>query len=250
MKKAKHALMAVVATSIAWSGISHAGLIDFETNALGGLPTDNVEISRDSQFMAGGVKVTFGFDTTGNGQTDTNGVFEEAANVDTGNEDTGFWGIGGARDEAAPGFEDDLGRFFLRQKEPYTPFGTFIINYTADNAVTAASGEIWAIDGRPGATEQFRVDAFGIEGLLATEISPLGNNLDLNGQPWRFGFDGLSDIERLEITFTGSKTRGIGLAFNNFAPTQNLTTVPTPATGALLALGLLGLAQRRKTKLG
>lgn len=233
---------------LAWSGVTQAGLIDFETDAFGTTPTDNGSISRTDTFMAGGVLVSFGFDTTGDGITDTNGVFEEAANRDTGDNDTGFWGIDGARDAAAPGFEDDLGRFFLRQETPYAPFGTFIISYEAGNSVTAASGEIWDIDGRPGKTEQFLVEAFGSGSLLASELSPLGNTLDLNGAPWRFGFDGLAGIDRLEITFTGSKTRGIGLAFNNFAPTQDLNTVPNPSTVALLGLGFIGMARWRRNQ--
>ncbi|MEM9398200.1 MAG: hypothetical protein AAF991_12015, partial [Pseudomonadota bacterium] len=71
---------------------------------------------------------------------------------------------------------------------------------------------------------------------------------ELDGKPWLFGFDGLSDIERIEISFTGSKTSGIGLAFNNFSPIQNVETaaVPIPATAALLALGLFGVTGRQK----
>ena len=239
---------------MALSGPSMAGIIDFETTASGETPTDNLAIEFTDRFDAGGVSVRFGFDSDGDGSLDTRAVFEESGNRDPG-KDTGFWGIGGARDAAAPSYEDQLGRFFLRQRDPYQPFGIFTILYDADNPVTAASGEIWDIDGNghpTRKTEQYLVQAFNDDDLLAEIFSPLGTDWTLDGKPWTFGFTGLSDIERIEITFTGSKTNGIGLAFNNFSPTQSVqsaqiaaASVPVPSSAALFALGLLCIAGRR-----
>ncbi|MEM6484981.1 MAG: hypothetical protein AAF662_08360 [Pseudomonadota bacterium] len=231
---------------------AQGGIIDFETTAAGVTPIDNQVVGFADKFRADGVSVRFGFDSNGDGNWDTKAVFEEVGNRDR-NKDTGFWGIGGAKDIAAPGYEDQLGKYFLRQREPYKPFGTFTILYDADNPVTAASGEIWDIDGtghRTRKTEQFLVQAFNGNALLDEIYSPLGTDLELDGKPWLFGFDGLSDIERIEISFTGSKTSGIGLAFNNFSPIQNVenAAVPIPATAALLTLGLVGVT-RRQTKI-
>ena len=191
------------------------------------------------------MKVRFGFDVNSDGVLDAKAVFEEVGNVDL-NNDTGFWGVSSARDIAAPGYASLLGQFFLRQSDPYKPFGTFSILYDADIPVTGASGEIWDIDGGEN-TEQFLVQAFNGSTLLDSILSPLGHNSDLNGKPWTFGFSGLSDITKINITFTGSKKSGIGLAFNNFSPTtdvSNTTHVPEPSTLIILAIGIVGLVSR------
>ena len=228
---------------------ANAGLIDFESTALGEMPTDNGTIEFSDVFMADGVSVRFGFDTNSDGILDTKAVFEAAGNTDAGN-DTGFWGINGARDVAAPGYTALLGNFFLRQSNPYQPFGTFIILYEADSPVTAASGEIWDIDGG-NYTEQFLVQAFNGATFLDSILSPLGEDLTLNAKPWAFGFSGLSDITQINITFTGSKTSGIGLAFNNFSPIEDiseLVNIPEPSSFVIFALGIMGLALRRFKK--
>lgn len=196
---------------------ANAGIIDFEKTAFGVTPTDNLVMDLSDYFMVDDIKVSFGFDTDDDGVLDANAVFEQSGNTDAG-EDTGFWGIGGARDIAAPGFEEQLGDFFLRQSDPYQPFGVFTILYDSNRPVTSASGEIWDIDGSNRKTEQFLVQAFDEDLLLGSIESPLGNNSLLDGKPWRFSFEELSNINRIEITFTGSKTKGIGLAFDNFYP--------------------------------
>lgn len=225
---------------------TYAGLIDFETNALGLTPTDNQIVALSDVFEIDGVNVMFGFDTDNDGLFDRPAVYEEVGNQDA-NGDTGFWGIDGVKDVAALGYEAQLGNFFLRQFDPYEPFGTFMILYNANSPVTAASGEIWDIDGKRNKTEQFTVRAFNSDTLLRELISPLGDDSTLDGKPWSFGFSGLSNITRIEITFTGSKTRGIGLAFNNFSPVTNVAptaSVNEPLT-ALLLLPLLMLGYRR-----
>lgn len=61
----------------------------------------------------------------------------------------------------------------------------------------------------------------------------------LDGQPWVFSFDGLSaGIARITITFTGTKTSNIGLAFNNFNATS-AATIPTLGGWSIPMLVLL-----------
>jgi hypothetical protein len=232
-----------------------AGLINFETTASGATPTDNGVINVNDAFMADGVSVSFGFDTTGDGNVDSHGVFEEIGGGRE-NRNSGFMSSYGDKyDRAATGFEPLLGNFFLRQKDAYEPFGTFHITYDAENPVTSASGEIWDIDGHNNNTERFLVEAFNGAESLASILSPLGSNHgsnSLDGKPWAFGFHGLSDITRIEITFTGTKESGIGLAFNNFSPiedvSEQINSVPEPSTVAIFALGIVGLVSRRFKK--
>jgi len=226
---------------------TEAGLIDFETTASGGLPTDNSTIEFSDAFMADAVTVRFGFDSNADGILDTKAVFEEVGNIDSGG-DTGFWGFGADKDTAAPGFTSLLGDFFLRQSEPYQPFGTFVILYDAINPVTEASGEIWDIDGGRN-TERFLVKAFDGENLLDSIESPLGIDNTLDGKPWTFGFSDLTDITKIEITFTGSKTKGIGLAFNNFSPIEDISpvvSVSEPSTISLLLVCAMIVLYRKK----
>ena len=238
--------------ALCFSYRSLAGLIDFETTASGLIPTDNGIIRLDDEFMADGVSVRFGFDTNGNGQVNSYGVYEK---VGGGKEEgeSGFMSkYGNKYDIAATGLESLLGVFFLRQKDAYQSFGTFHIIYDALNPVTSASGEIWDIDGHNGNTEQFFVEAFNGEETLAEILSPLGKKSgrkSLDGKPWTFGFSGLSDITRIEISFKGSKSTWIGLAFNNFSPIEDVSarknSVPEPSTLAIFSLGLISFASCR-----
>ncbi len=226
-----------------------SGIIDFETTASGAVPTDNQVIGLNDNFSADGVLVSFGFDTTGNGVIDSEAVFEAiAGGEESGN--SGFQSLyTGKYDIPEPNSANLLGGFFLRQQNAYQPFGTFHINYTADNPVTEASGEIWDIDGKPSKTEQFFIEAYNDNTLLASMASPLGDNKDLDGMPWAFGFENLSNITRIEITFTGSKTQGIGLAFNNFSPVEDISeqtnSVSEPSTMAIFSMIILGFMLRR-----
>jgi len=241
--------------AIIFSLKSFAGVIDFETNALGETPKDNSIISINDQFILDGVSVSFGFDTTGDNEPDSYGVFEQVGGgKEKGN--SGFISSYGDRyDIAATGSELLLGNFFLRQQQAYKPFGTLHILYDSLLPVTSASGEIWDIDGKKSATEQFLVQAFNRTNLLASISSPLGDSYDnssLDGKPWVFGFNGLNDITRIEISFTGSKKHGIGLAFNNFSPIQDVSptsisvSVSEPSTIIIFALALIGLMAVRQ----
>lgn len=163
-------------------------------------------------------------------------------------------------DEAAAGFESQLGNWFLRYADGRTRH-TLVIDYTSvTTAVTGASGEIWDIDKRePGSTiqgaEQWLVEAFdGSSNSLATDTSPLGLEVgdvdSLDARPWRFEFAGLTGgdgngIRQIRISYVGDASLGdtVGLAFNNFSPT---VAIPEPASALLLSLGTVLLSSRRR----
>jgi hypothetical protein len=79
--------------------------------------------------------------------------------------------------------------------------------------------------------------------------SPLGDDKDLDGMPWAFGFENLTNITRIEITFTGSKTKGIGLAFNNFSPVEDISvqtnSISEPSTMGIFSMVIIGFMLRR-----
>jgi hypothetical protein len=240
---------------------SYAALIDFETTPSGGTPTDDGVLSALTPYTLGGVQVSFGFDDNSDGIVDMgdanlDGIpdgyarFEQAGTF-PGETDAGFSGSV-AVDTADPGFAGQLGNWFLRSPNPGSDFGQFIITYVSTSApVTAASGEIWDIDGVAqmgiGLTEEYTVRAYdAIGNLLATQVSPLGTLptpfAPLDGQPWQFSFSGLTaGIDHIVIDFTGTKPGGIGLAFNNFYP----TSVPEPSA-IVLALGGLAVGMLRR----
>lgn len=155
-----------------------------------------------------------------------------------------------------------LGTWFLRTEGSLGsrgPSSVFLaITYSA--SVTEASGQIWDIDGLgPDASEQWLVKAFDNSGTaVASVTSPLGDTPSgtgsLNGLPWTFKLTAGTSFNRIEFIFKGTKTEGIGLAFDNFNTTSSgeFTAVPEPATVWLFALGLiclaLGFASRRHVR--
>jgi hypothetical protein len=243
---------------------SYAALIDFETTPSGGTPADDGVLSALTPYTLGGVQVSFGFDDNSDGIVDTgdanlDGIpdgyarFEQAGTF-PGETDAGFSGSV-AVDTADPGFAGQLGNWFLRSPNPGSDFGQFIITYVSTSApVTAASGEIWDIDGVAqmgiGLTEEYTVRAYdAIGNLLATQVSPLGTLptpvAPLDGRPWQFSFSGLTaGIDHIIIDFTGTKPGGIGLAFNNFYP----TSVPEPGCLTLVAMAMGGLSLRHRQR--
>ena len=218
-----------------------AGLIDFETNANGYIPADNEVIALTDIFSIDNINIRFGFDSNMNGIINKEAVFENTGEIGDTN-DTAFWVRNASKDTAAPGYETLLGDYFLRQFEPYKPFGQFVILHESNLPVTAASGEIWDIDGGNN-TEQFLVQAFNEGQLLESMYSPLGNNRKLDGKPWTFTFNNLSNITKITIDFTGSKRNGLGIAFNNFSAETGVsaltTEVPEPKSVWLFGLVIL-----------
>ena len=143
----------------------------------------------------------------------------------------------GVADTPMAGYFPVLGFFFLRQPSPGSVPPPFIIDYNTAQTISALAGEIWDIDGMPGQgdTEQWAVQVLNAAGSpLAGQPSPLGDSSALDGLPWTFTFSGLpAGVDKVKITFVGSKTSGLGLAFNNFSPVD----VPEPSTILLFSLG-------------
>jgi hypothetical protein len=228
-----------------------AALIDFETTPAGVTPIDETGLPSGTPYSFPGLLVSFGFDLDSNGSIDSDGLFETVGSSGT---DTigGFQGSNG-QDTADAGYAAQLGNWFLKSPMPGQQFGRFVIQYSSSFPVTAASGEIWDIDGQPqnSTTEEYTVQAFDASStLLATIVSPLGVldtfSAPLDGQPWVFAFSGISaGIDHIVITFTGTKPSGIGLAFNNFNP----IAVPEPGTlTVLFGLAFCGfLSMRRRS---
>lgn len=229
------------------AGSAAAGVIDFETLPGGGLPMDDMALDRNAVYMSGGVGVSFGFDTTGDGYADEDAVFEQRGDGPGSNE--GFVSTLGNSgfDTEAPGFENMLGEFFLRTADAISDNpGTFVITY--DTAVSALSGEIWDLDGRgDGTFEQWDVTGFDAAGnQVASLLSPVGiNNNDsantLDSKPWTFSLASDLGISRVTVEYVGNAD-GVGLAFDNY----NATAIPAP--GALAGLGVVGLAAARRRR--
>jgi hypothetical protein len=202
-----------------------AQVITFETIPAGAATTDDYSLGLADAYVVGPLSITFGFDGDLNGVPETPAVLELIGTDGT----DGFLGCIG-RDMASTGFAGQLGDFFLRGA-PGGDFGLLVITY-AGGAVSGASGEIWDIDGVANGTEQYRLRAYDAGGtLLAVIDSPLSSqesgclNTELDGRPWTFSFAGVPGIARITIDFIGTKTNGIGLAFNNFNATGDQ---PTP----------------------
>jgi hypothetical protein len=232
--KSLHHLLTVVA--LAPSAVL-AQTIDFET-VPGGLPADQLAITGQYRASYG---VTF---SLSDGSAP---VLEELRGFDPG---YGF-SVGVLRDVAAPGYESQLGHYFLRigsGDAASAPLPDLLVSY--DTPVAAASAQIWDIDGQIDATEQWRVDALDATGHVVDSLtSPSGmadDTSSLSGKPWNWSFDhgARADIAGVRIVFIGSKTTDIGLGFDQFSVSS---PVPEPGSVALLA-GLAGLAYRGRRR--
>lgn len=215
------------------------GTINFESIP-NGSPSDQLAIS--SQFQA-----TFGvaFSTSVGGTP-----YIES----TGGKDVGYgflYGPSDLQDTAVPGFESQLGSFYLRFGTTnllVAPVPSLLINYSIP--VSAASAQIWDIDSNSKGTEKWRIDALGSSSnVLASVLSPVGlvytDPASLDGKPWTWSFDRgvASDIYAIRVSFVGTKTTDIGLAFDNFSPSSPVPELPT---NSLLALGFLAAAGVRR----
>ncbi len=233
------ALALFTATSPAFG----VALIDFETTPGGGTPTDDGVLPFATPYTLGGVQIAFGFDSNTDGVVDGDPRFERTGTFPGEGTNIGFQGSSGT-DTPDSGFGSQLDNWFLRSPVPGSDFGHFIIKYASTSGpVTAASGEIWDIDGNTQfgvvLTEEYTVIAYdSANNLLATQVSPLGvlstAIAPLDGRPWTFGFSGLTaGIDHIVVDFTGTKPDGIGLAFNNFYP----LSVPEPTSAAMMLFG-------------
>lgn len=235
---------------------ANADLLTFETTPNGASPIDNAALT--TAYNVPGGTVRFFFDVNGNNTydpaTDQSPEFEQVGDSDPAN---GFQSNTGpaVHDTARPGYETQLGSFFLRQPNGVGNVpGPFIAQYATTAVITELSGEIWDIDGAAAAgTEEWRVEVLDHAGnVLASQLSPLGTTAgqnSLDSLPWTFQFTSLpAGVEELRLTFTGTKT-DVGLAFNNFSP----TTIPEPAALLLAVAGaslILGIGRRLRSGAG
>lgn len=159
-----------------------------------------------------------------------------------------FWTGSSGRDGALTG---DLGNYLIKAGTgdlSYSRSEYFKLSIDYTEATSAASGELWDIDG----PEQYQVTALDANGnAIASTTSPVGG---LDAEPWAFSFDfGDAGVEiaRLDIDFIGKGTLR-GFAFDNFDATganPNVATThaaPVPMALPLGLVGLLGVAHRRR----
>ena len=142
-----------------------------------------------------------------------------------------------------------MGNYFLRttswSKE------SLVVQYAA--SVSAASFEVWDIDGSSAGTEKWKITTYNGSwdvadkkfSVSSPEMSGTDDLLSYDGQQYVVELSG-AEFDRFVIEFDGTKTYGVGLAFNNF----NTTDVPEPTAMALLALGCAAMGLRRRGKAG
>lgn len=183
------------------------------------------------------------------GVTFSGGVFEESGDSDA---IAGFLNDqAGARDVETGTNTPGLGDWFLRTEgeigERGGPGIYLTISYSSPTE--EASGQIWDIDGNTSlGTEKWEINARdgGATGtIVETDTSPLGSDNgagSLDGLPWEFSLVSTTSFDTLTFEFIGSKTTGVGLAFDNFNSTSStITQVPVPASFLLLGSSLAAL---------
>jgi hypothetical protein len=224
----------------------------FEQDPAGALPVDDSALTDPYNLVGGGVRLYF--DANGNSAFDA--AIDVAPLFEAAGQDT-FDGFSNGslvlNDVANGGLDAQLGSFFLRQPASFGNLpGPLIAEFSVDPCmtVTGFSGEIWDIDGNTLAgqgngTEQWRLDAMNGAGVaLASQTSPLGNVTvgGLDGLPWGFALTNLPlGVTKVSFSFLGTKTEGgIGLAFNNFATTIEMSlTADYDGSGDVDALDFL-----------
>ncbi len=255
------ALAAGIAFLPATASADVTGSLGFEDpeSALAGVsPVDGLAITDQYAATTG---LSFGIDADMNGIRDA-GVMPMLSQVGTQSSadysviNDAYWSQGnGDFDTARPGFEDQLGGWFLRTKTTVEPEpGPLLVSYNVP--VYMASGEIWDIDGLPDdssiyfGTERFLVEALDEHGATIDSIlSPLGDSDDpatsLDSAPWTWTFDHQTDdIHGVRISFVGERELGAGYGHDNFSWAS---TIPAPSTLApMAALALAGSRRRRR----
>lgn len=227
---------------VACSSPARAQLITFEQTPAGATPVDNSFLA--APYAIAGGDVRFFFDVNGSNTFDGGDQATVFERTGPDGSDAFTTALLSASDTPYAAVAAQLGDYFLRHQQPGGAPPALIVDYNTSLAISALSGEVWDIDGGPTGTEQWRADVLDAGGsVLATQLSPLGTGAltPLDGRPWAFSFSGLpSGVDKVRLTFVGSKTDGIGLAFNNFSP---FTAVPEPSGGALaLVAAALGCA--------
>lgn len=261
---------------------AQAELIDFENipGAYQGMPINN-------QFAAYGVT----FSTEGGGSPLLGEVGTQLPDPNNPNPlekyDTpgcfGFYysGSGGPADgcdSAAPAYQSQLKRWFLTDDQPgvVEVFHPLLITY--NSPVSAASGQIWDIDGTPSqGLEAWKIQALDQFGNVLPGDVSLVATLGTNGNPpgslppypgdgvpttWSFDYGQQAIIKSIRISYldripdpdnpgqTIPTKRNVGLAFDNFNTNTPSQSVPEPSSAiGVLALGAFGVGSWLKRKI-
>lgn len=234
------------------------GIVDFETS---GPLFDNAEILLEEIFVdsESGASFQFGIDTTGpfDGISRDQSVFLEASG-DFEMLRGFFYTQGMQADTESPfNISSGLGDFFIRpgtlMGNPFAEGAVFVIELP--DLALEVSGQIWDIDGGVSGEEQYRVTAWGSDGIELVNIeSPIGMTSDassLDGLPWDFSIaaPGVDFIEFVTIDFIGTKPFNIGVGFDNFG----VVAVPEVSVYSFV-IGVLALTvtvrRRNKCHLG
>ncbi len=224
------------------SGVAMADLIDFE-NA-GDYGGDNAAVS-SKYYEQYGVKISAMAGSSAADATNAILAFEQTGSDDP---NRAFVSGRGVDDTAYSG---DMGQYFLKAGTggmSYAKSKYFVMTIDYNEATTAASGEVWDIDG----PEQYTVTAFDSNGnLVASLVSPTGG---LNAAPWTWSFDmgDKGDIDVIQVAATGEGTLR-GFAFDNFnaneaSPNADTHATPLPSAFALGLFGLVGLVGRDRSR--
>lgn len=234
------------ATMISLAPASAATLINFENGY------------SDDQVLGDGVAL---LDANG----DTSNVYLSTANTNT----MSIEASGGEKHGPAAFVNDPLGKtdvasanetssldgYFLRATESlngdYLNYSS-VFTLTFQGGASKVAAQIWDIDGNHmQGSEGWKIIATLTGGRTSQVDSPQFMNTSdagsLNGQAWDFSFETAgNEILSLDFIFTGTKTRGIGVAFDNLT----VATVPLPSAGFLLiaGIGALGAFRRRTSQ--
>ena len=271
---------ALVAGAILLAPGVQAGLID--TESVGGVtPSDDQIIVND--FQSEGVVFTPG-NRLSDGKSMTLRV--EAAGGVRGSDTFGFVTdvrgtlvIDEGRNAAA---NARLGNYFMRMGDGFfegdfdrkDPFLTMSYLVAPTSPISL---EVWDLDGvqSQSSSEGVRVDAVAANGAVLASIDSgqiaVNSSQSLDGQGLTYSFFAsngvvLTDIDRLELFFTGSKLSNIGIGFDNFETgidpndlnnqntllpgDENVAKTPVPGSFVLMAaaIGLAGLGKRLSRK--
>lgn len=156
------------------------------------------------------------------------------------------------RDIGNDGPPSALGNWFLRTDGTINVEGSTnrFLRITYSNPVSEASGEIWDIDGNTGqGSERWDLELFLNGSPVTTIQSPEGTDNgpgSRDGLPWTFNAAPGQMFDEIQFLFSGTKTTGIGLAFDNF--NTNEANVPVPASLGLLGAGLVGFGLSRRVR--
>lgn len=202
-------LFAISVCNPAISGHS-AQLIDFESVPDGSTPFDGMVVSNQWQSFG----VTFSFE---------NGSYPILA-TPNGTNFAFYYPNFTTRNRSAPG--ENIGRFFLTDTASGVPPG-LIVQYSSP--VLSASGMIIDIDGNDAwAIEPRDVNTNIITNAVVTLNTTSFNAGDGKATPWTVA--STQNIHSIRIRYTTATGGNVGLAFDNFSPTNAL---PEPAAASL-----------------